>query len=534
MTLNFLHPAFSPVVSCDTPCLDGHDITNLTSTDLQLQNMGFLPESFIKPPISIHICFPLAVDIDKLVFCPAVSTQRTASVEIFSSTTHAKHINFKDTRPHLNPQIIYHRIGQGTYHDNKQLIIFKNYHFKQNRLFAKVKHVSSKQSNTPEDHEATFSLSNHNRQHLWSVGGLTIRMTRSAAGKVCAIKWLEVWGQPSSHCNRETISWILKTNTSLMSAINRHCHPALPIPEKLMDEKVDNKTTNCKRIDNDVFNAITVPSDFIDPITQELLAQPMLLPSGQSVDIQTIEKHNAAEEKWGRPPSDPFTGVKFSIGKVPIPNAELKERIDRFLLQHGSDLPPVARTLGSKQSATGSSKKISQLVIGDRRDPNTSICLDSDSLCTTNLKRKQPQEDISNMSNERHRKNTRKGTDQKSDDYDSQQIQSISGGSSLDAILRSTLQNMPSFLPTTKMCATQSSSSPMNEQNDNQNKCSQCSSSQAPLYKLPCNNILCRSCLLDKTSFGTTRGASGSSHNSHFCKNCNEIHPPQDVVRIHS
>lgn len=80
---------------------------------------------------------------------------------------------------------------------------------------------------------------------------------------------------------------------------------------------------------------VSIPEEFLDPITQEVMMLPMLLPSGVSVDNTTLEEHQKREATWGRPPNDPFTGVPFSSTSQPIPNPQLKNRIDHFLLQKG-------------------------------------------------------------------------------------------------------------------------------------------------------------------------------------------------------
>lgn len=79
----------------------------------------------------------------------------------------------------------------------------------------------------------------------------------------------------------------------------------------------------------------SIPEDFLDPITQEIMLLPMLLPSGVSVDHSTLEEHQKREATWGRAPNDPFTGVPFTSSSQPLPNPQLKGRIDQFLLQRG-------------------------------------------------------------------------------------------------------------------------------------------------------------------------------------------------------
>lgn len=62
---------------------------------------------------------------------------------------------------------------------------------------------------------------------------------------------------------------------------------------------------------------------------------PMLLPSGVSVDSTTLEEYQKREATWGRAPNDPFTGVPFTSTSQPLPNPQLKSRIDHFVLQKG-------------------------------------------------------------------------------------------------------------------------------------------------------------------------------------------------------
>lgn len=83
------------------------------------------------------------------------------------------------------------------------------------------------------------------------------------------------------------------------------------------------------------FSTDSIPDEFLDPITQEVMVLPMLLPSGMSVDNSTLEEHQKREATWGRAPNDPFTGVPFTSTSRPVPNPHLKSRIDHFLLRNG-------------------------------------------------------------------------------------------------------------------------------------------------------------------------------------------------------
>ena len=83
-----------------------------------------------------------------------------------------------------------------------------------------------------------------------------------------------------------------------------------------------------------------VPEEFIDSITNEIMIDPILLPSGHSIDKTTLDKYLSEESKWLRAPSDPFTQLLFTSERQPKPNSILRQRIDTFLSEqcgHFSD-----------------------------------------------------------------------------------------------------------------------------------------------------------------------------------------------------
>lgn len=92
---------------------------------------------------------------------------------------------------------------------------------------------------------------------------------------------------------------------------------------------------------------------------------PMLLPSGVSVDNSTLEEHQKREATWGRAPNDPFTGVPFTPSSQPLPNPQLKCRIDQFLLQRG--MMGRRGMLGRKPE--GENLQVSRLVAAEAGDP---------------------------------------------------------------------------------------------------------------------------------------------------------------------
>lgn len=74
-----------------------------------------------------------------------------------------------------------------------------------------------------------------------------------------------------------------------------------------------------------------------------------MLPSGKVVDQSTIDKHSEEEAKWGRSPSDPFTGLEYTSQRKAILNLPLKARIEKFLMEHSEHFKSVPRSLGSSR-----------------------------------------------------------------------------------------------------------------------------------------------------------------------------------------
>jgi len=66
-----------------------------------------------------------------------------------------------------------------------------------------------------------------------------------------------------------------------------------------------------------------VPDEFLDPITAELMEDPVKLPSGHSVDRPVITRHLLSDE------TDPFSRQRLTVEML-MPNTELKAKIAAF------------------------------------------------------------------------------------------------------------------------------------------------------------------------------------------------------------
>jgi len=269
--------------------------------------------------------------------------------------------------------------------------------------------------------------------------------------------------------------------------------------------------------------SVDIPEEFLDGLTFEMMSVPMVLPSGKVVDQRTLERHQDSEANWGRPPSDPFTGRPFTATLHPILDTALKSRIDHFLVVHQDkqELHFVPRTVGhrdiytarkqtnhspslknnlnnqsyqksSLNSNTSSVQKAShtEITSGSRkRTPNPELTIISETVVQNkNKKVKSNMTVLASKSDLSHL--------QKDDD--------------LDDALKAVLHGLPSYLNMEK-----------NPQSTPDICCCRCKSNNN-LFKLPCNHVICRVCLLMKT-----KSAQPS------CDICQKIFTSNQPVKYH-
>ncbi|KAK9502131.1 hypothetical protein O3M35_012722 [Rhynocoris fuscipes] len=178
---------------------------------------------------------------------------------------------------------------------------------------------------------------------------------------------------------------------------------------------------------------VDVPEEFLDPITCEILIIPMTLPSGKIVDASTIERFNKIEETFGRLPSDPFTGIIYSESNYPVVATSLKARLDKFLLNY-SHIPKL-KSIPRTVGRAPKSESINRQVSTSNIDNNS-----------------QP-----STSQQKH-------------------IRTV------DDLLESCLNGLPSYLEKAPVISKVID-------------CIKCNS-KSVLFKLDCNDFICRSCLL--------------------------------------
>lgn len=400
MVVNVCLPHFKTTIQCNKLCADGYDVTNLLSADPDTRRRGFKIEYFLRPPVQVTLQFGFHVELcrvdvelwpwgmDRGQACKRLEISTSSDPVPSPVTSNLNHY------PVLNPrkgcqqdQSWGHKSGQqwplqgpGQHlgPDNRKAISKGHQWSIQAKQWDqqgldknwKPEHRHGQADHSQPEHEfrlvgrcelrddtmVCFSHPHfHSRppfdvppwppakgcrqEELWirgllSLGSVTqLRVTLPYGGAASAqgLKSLAVWGQPARCCSPEQIERVRRLHEASLRPPPQQPSifgpPVSQSPQPLSTTAIGRSTSSSP-----------VPEEFLDPLTQEVMSLPMLLPSGSSVDHSTLEEFQKREASWGRAPNDPFTGVPFTADSQPCPNPLLKCRIDHFLLQSSIEL----------------------------------------------------------------------------------------------------------------------------------------------------------------------------------------------------
>ncbi|XP_061117373.1 RING finger protein 37 [Conger conger] len=310
MVVNFCLPHFETSVHCNKLSADGHDVTNLLSGDASLRGRGFKLEYFLRPPVQVTLRFRAQVEVCRVdvELWPLRMDQGQASrgLEIYTSST------AQEGDPFL-------LVGRCKASDEVS-VIFTGPRPRPRPPFPPA---------PPEPPPGAMGAELWSRgpRSLGEVMQLRVNLPYGGAGTPLGLRALAVWGRPARCCPPVEVERIARAHTDSLRPPRQESPSATPCPESLPtpDPPGIKPPTDTP-----------VPEEFLDPLTQEVMSLPMLLPSGAVIDSSTLENYQRQEATWGRPPNDPFTGVPFSRGAQPLPCPQLKGRIDLFLLRGGA------------------------------------------------------------------------------------------------------------------------------------------------------------------------------------------------------
>uniref|UniRef100_A0A8D0DEA9 U-box domain containing 5 n=1 Tax=Sander lucioperca TaxID=283035 RepID=A0A8D0DEA9_SANLU len=514
MVVNLCLPHFYATVHCNKLCADGYDVTNLVSADPALRRRGFKLEYFLRPPVQVTLKFGFQVELCRVdvELWPWGMDRGQACKRLEISTS-------SDPLPSQNPQQRGHAFKcQSNTESSNTVTEFKLVGRCELREETQVCFTRSNISPRPPFLSTPPPpAANCRQEELWSRGPLSLgavtqlRVTVPFGGAASALglKALAVWGQPARCCPAEEVERIKRVHEASDRRLPR---PVFFAPSVSQSKSPLQAATPPSKL--------SIPEEFLDPITQEVMMLPMLLPSGVSVDNTTMEEHQKREATWGRTPNDPFTGVPFTSTSQPLPNPQLKSRIDLFLLQQGM----MSRDGMLGRQGDGENPQASRLIASEVHGQSQySPCLSESTKNNTAIQYNA----VPSCSSHEQRLSA-----------------------SLDEALFSALQGRPSF---TSNLSQQSrvipDSEPLNTSQHSltagtpnmptgEKTCSACScsvsaySKSAPsIYRLTCGHLLCHACLRRESQPLDTVTITTSNHI--VCPACQSTTPRSDVIRVH-
>ncbi|XP_014216544.1 RING finger protein 37 [Copidosoma floridanum] len=322
MLVNFCDKVLRTDVTCSAVSTEGYEVTNLTSNDSE---KGFLAYSCIRPPITIDFNFICNIKLSHVLVWPQVGAQKSSGFKLSVKSADASNQPFVD-------------VSTGFLQKQESGIFFFR---KDISHYAEVQ----KPSTFAERYIKSLAVTNY-------VSTLRLSILKTD-NSVPAVSKIEIWGLVSPKCPRDVVMNVMallaNKNKPIDSTKIFKSTPTTKICDKDQDKK-------CEQLDKN----LEVPEDFLDPITLDIMTQPVILPSGKIIDQKTLEKHGHNEAVWGRPVSDPFTGIPFSDVRKPIAAFPLKERIDKFLLENSNteEVKKLPRVLGCKMTEQNETIKV--------------------------------------------------------------------------------------------------------------------------------------------------------------------------------
>ncbi|XP_028391187.1 RING finger protein 37-like [Dendronephthya gigantea] len=375
MIADFSNALWDTRIESDTISSDGYEVSNLISRDNVKKRRGFLAERFVKPVVSILISFPFPIDVIAINVNPQVGAQKICGLEILSASLKCCGRQSEGkicSNPNVNGQNGPNKPNDQAFHSYQHVLNANNIKEELKTLFNQILRVRmvegkvgnfvnpcSKEAKGNEFSSRILGLSPsgiqscnlqqgnrlHNTSHLW------IRITQVHKGSVPCLGALEVVGKPARNNSKFVADYArcvtLRLKQEREGTVFKECTATSSKTNDSEPVCQNDPCTDMSSVDN-------VPAEFIDPITFNIMTLPILLPSGNTIDNSTLEKHIATERNWGRQPSDPFTGIP--LGSKVVPNAALKYRIDRFLLSANIKLDEFGRTVGSSSDCKSTAK----------------------------------------------------------------------------------------------------------------------------------------------------------------------------------
>ncbi|KAJ1942262.1 RING finger protein 37 [Linderina pennispora] len=252
---NFADTRIGTTISSNYPSTTGYEPTNL----IHPSAAGFLSESFVRPPVELTLTFPYSLSLAAILINPRIRLYHVKHLAISAQCQSDAWLPLKrlawDTKSSEVAAVYNPEIG-----------------------------ADMCANSIPERHIQQWQPIHLGRasdaRMLHAVQCLKIRITGMHNMSVVALGGIKVYGQPSQQMTHGRDAKFTAARRILAPP------PALSAAAQPPADRI--------------------PPEFIDPITQEAMRDPVVLPSNNVVDRSTIHRHLQLHQ------TDPFTGLPMS------------------------------------------------------------------------------------------------------------------------------------------------------------------------------------------------------------------------------
>ncbi|KAI9504445.1 U-box domain-containing protein [Coemansia spiralis] len=288
-------------ITCSCPSTTTYEVENLinhreqnqidSGTAYQLPLLvgsrgGFMAESFVRPPADIIITLPYQISLAAVIINPCIRLGQTRVASIFTQGN--------KQRWEFAGRLVWSTgIGSGA----RSKYGLHNTDV-QPEMIQQAKTVCLRHP----DASTWSSIQTIPASALHFVKSIRVSITSMHDLHALGLGGIEIWGQPSQ---RMPESERVRAWEYAYQALKSKEHIETPMP-------ANPKTTS------------EYPAEFIDSITQNLMTDPVILPSGVRCDRSTIARHLLGHQ------TDPFTGLALNYDQVK-PDLALKLRIQRWV-----------------------------------------------------------------------------------------------------------------------------------------------------------------------------------------------------------
>ncbi|GAV08098.1 hypothetical protein RvY_17840-2 [Ramazzottius varieornatus] len=307
-----LSSLFETTTSSDSPAQAGHE-PQMARKDADRSQAGFLAAYFIKPPVNLRISFssPSVVQIQKISFCPRIGKQCSTAATL-------------SVRTHSQPDKLI-QVWRGSW-DRRitEVVLDGSANFRPNRIFFPSV-PSTDEAEVIEKQESTNFMLSRNTA-LGEVTEIILTINRTDVSSAVALRNLRVYGQPSPKIGKGAIQ----------SFLQRIPKPVAENEKKRVAEEEGSQDHKRLRFREPASSEVAgethtreIPEGFLDELTYEVMSDPVILPSGHTVDMSSIRTHELVQRELGRRLFDPFTGVHCHYADIRS-DSQLKQSIIAF------------------------------------------------------------------------------------------------------------------------------------------------------------------------------------------------------------